>query len=78
MEVFETTNGIGNLMSLADTCKHVVSYSTVEQQGFDNVRYEAVPGPATLAGRGLGLPALKRRKQGRLGESPWPRFLPLV
>lgn len=58
------TDGIGNFMSVAYApgFSHLMFITTTEQEGFDDLTYEAVPEPATLVVL-AGLAALARRRK---------------
>ncbi len=68
LDIYSTTDdftdGVGNLMSVsvAGGFEYLAFLTTTEQEGFDDLTYEAVPEPATLAILG-GLALVARRRK---------------
>jgi len=55
-------SGADNLYSLTGTYQYVALVSTTEQEGWDNLSYQPVPEPATMAVLGFGIVGLMRRR----------------
>jgi hypothetical protein len=55
-------NGADNLYSLTGTYQYVALVSTTEQEGWDDLTYQPVPEPTTMAVLGFGIVGLMRRR----------------